>query len=136
MYLYLCTCAHDSLVVNIVLQLIVGLFVEAPYILLSTSISVDLGTHSIMRRGHRGLATVAAIIEGTGAVGATVGPIIIVELADKRKWVNTLIVMIGMEVLAALCLARIAYRDYQAATLRMSLGDYWFKGVRDNFQHE
>ncbi|CAL1289210.1 unnamed protein product [Larinioides sclopetarius] len=116
--------------------MIAGLFVEAPYILLSTSISVDLGSHSIMRRGHRGLATIAAIIEGTGAVGATVGPIIIVELAEREKWVNTLLLMIGMEVLAALCLARIAYKDYQAATLRMSLGDYWFKGVKEVFQNE
>ncbi|XP_055944399.1 glucose-6-phosphate exchanger SLC37A2-like [Argiope bruennichi] len=121
----------NTLALDIFLQLIVGLLVEAPYILLSTSISVDLGTHSIMRRGHRGLATIAAIIEGTGAVGATVGPLVIVELADKKNWINTVIIMTAMEVLAALCLARIAYKDYQAASMKMSLGDYWFSGVRE-----
>ncbi|GFY44462.1 glycerol-3-phosphate transporter 1 [Trichonephila inaurata madagascariensis] len=119
---------------DILLQIILGLFVEAPYILMSTSVSVELGTLGILRRGHRGLATIAAIVEGIGALGATVGPIIIVQMSNTEKWSNNMLIMIVMEVLAILCLSRMAYKDYLAASKSVSFGDYWRKGAAVDYQ--
>ncbi|XP_010518705.1 PREDICTED: putative glycerol-3-phosphate transporter 4 [Tarenaya hassleriana] len=62
--------------VNIVLMMIAGLFVNGPYALITTAVSADLGTHKSLRGDSRALATVTAIIDGTGSVGAALGPLL------------------------------------------------------------
>ncbi|KAF2315107.1 hypothetical protein GH714_038172 [Hevea brasiliensis] len=63
-----------SKTMNIVLMMIAGLFVNGPYALITTAVSADLGTHSSLRGDSRALATVTAIIDGTGSIGAALGP--------------------------------------------------------------
>ncbi|ONK59015.1 uncharacterized protein A4U43_C08F2090 [Asparagus officinalis] len=63
-----------SLSWNIVLMFIAGMFVNGPYALITTAVSTDLGSHG----DSRALATVTAIIDGTGSVGAAVGPLLTV----------------------------------------------------------
>ncbi|OAY65141.1 putative glycerol-3-phosphate transporter 3 [Ananas comosus] len=61
---------------NIILMMIAGLFVNGPYALITTAVSADLGTHKSLRGDSRALATVTAIIDGTGSVGAALGPLL------------------------------------------------------------
>ncbi|KAJ8470750.1 hypothetical protein OPV22_025093 [Ensete ventricosum] len=62
--------------VNIMLMMIAGLFVNGPYALITTAVSADLGTHSSLKGNSRALATVTSIIDGTGSVGAALGPLV------------------------------------------------------------
>ncbi|XP_008798826.1 putative glycerol-3-phosphate transporter 4 [Phoenix dactylifera] len=62
--------------VNIALMMITGLFVNGPYALITTAVSADLGTHCSLKGDSRALATVTAIIDGTGSVGAALGPLL------------------------------------------------------------
>lgn len=55
--------------VNMLLLLLVGLLVNGPYALITTSVSAELGTHSSLEGNSKALATVTAIIDGTGSIG-------------------------------------------------------------------
>lgn len=65
-----------SMNINIALMVVSGLFVNGPYSLITTAVSADLGTHKSLRGDSRALATVTAIIDGTGSVGAAFGPLL------------------------------------------------------------
>lgn len=53
----------------LVLLIICGAFVNGPYSLITTAVSADLGTHGSLNGDARALATVTAIIDGTGSMG-------------------------------------------------------------------
>lgn len=59
----------ESLTMNIVLLLIAGCLVNGPYALITTAVSAELGTHSSLKGNAKALATVTAIIDGTGSIG-------------------------------------------------------------------
>ena len=46
--------------------MLTGALVNGPYALITTAVSADLGTHKSLRGNARALATVTAIIDGTG----------------------------------------------------------------------
>ena len=46
-----------------------GLLVNGPYALITTSVSAELGTHKSLVSSAKALATVTAIIDGTGSIG-------------------------------------------------------------------
>lgn len=68
MFVYQAFCAV-SLGLNIFLLLVVGLLVNGPYALITTAVSADLGTHECLKGNAKALATVTAIIDGTGSIG-------------------------------------------------------------------
>ncbi|KAI5594426.1 hypothetical protein BDE02_03G072300 [Populus trichocarpa] len=88
-----------SQTMNIVLMMIAGLFINGPYALITTAVSADLGTHSSLRGDSRALATVTAIIDGTGSIGAALGPLLTGFLSTKG-W-NTVFVMLMLGALIA-----------------------------------
>ena len=49
--------------------MLTGALVNGPYALITTAVSADLGTHKSLRGNARALATVTAIIDGTGSIG-------------------------------------------------------------------
>jgi OPA family glycerol-3-phosphate transporter-like MFS transporter 1/2 len=51
------------------LSFLCGLFVNGPYALITTAVSADLGTHKILEGNSKALATVTAVIDGTGSIG-------------------------------------------------------------------
>ncbi|KAK6915006.1 Major facilitator superfamily [Dillenia turbinata] len=65
-----------SMITNIALMFLSGLLVNGPYSLITTAVAADLGTQSVTRGNSRALATVTAIIDGTGSVGAALGPLL------------------------------------------------------------
>lgn len=58
-----------SELVNIVLLLVSGAYVNGPYALITTAVSAELGTHESLQGNSKALATVTAIIDGTGSIG-------------------------------------------------------------------
>lgn len=54
---------------NIFLLIVVGILVNGPYSLITTAVSADLGTHQSLRGNAKALATVTAVIDGTGSIG-------------------------------------------------------------------
>lgn len=58
-----------SLGMNMMLLLVLGLLVTGPYALITTAVSAELGTHHSLEGNSKALATVTAIIDGTGSIG-------------------------------------------------------------------
>lgn len=58
-----------SIVLNVGLLILVGLLVNGPYALITTAVSAELGTHHSLQGNSKALATVTAIIDGTGSIG-------------------------------------------------------------------
>ncbi|KAK3101050.1 hypothetical protein FSP39_000582 [Pinctada imbricata] len=54
---------------SIGLAFLSGFFVNAPYALITTAVSADLGTHEVLQGNAKALSTVTAIIDGTGSIG-------------------------------------------------------------------
>jgi len=48
---------------------VTGAMVNGPYSLITTAVSADLGTHPCLHGNAKALATVSAIIDGTGSIG-------------------------------------------------------------------
>uniref|UniRef100_A0A6G1SLU5 Sugar phosphate exchanger 2 n=1 Tax=Aceria tosichella TaxID=561515 RepID=A0A6G1SLU5_9ACAR len=95
---------------NILLQLVVGLLVNGPYCLITTSVSADLGYR--IKDGHA-MATVSAIIDGMGSVGAVLGPLF-AGLVPEGDWSAVFLMLMLSDVLAALCIARITIQDIKS----------------------
>lgn len=60
-----------SLPINMFLLIIVGVFVNGPYALITTAVSADLGNHRCLEGNSKAMATVTAIIDGTGSIGTS-----------------------------------------------------------------
>ncbi|KAL8216411.1 hypothetical protein R6Q57_023248 [Mikania cordata] len=95
-----------SKTINIILMIIAGLFVNGPYALITTAVSADLGTHSSLKGDSRALATVTAIIDGTGSIGAALGPLLTGFLSTKGWDAVFAMLMIGA-CIAGLLLSRL-----------------------------
>ena len=96
--------------VNIVLMMIAGLFVNGPYALITTAVSADLGTHSSLRGDSRALATVTAIIDGTGSVGAALGPLLTGFISTKG-WDAVFVMLMFGALIAGLLLSRLVMTE-------------------------
>ncbi|GJM86319.1 hypothetical protein PR202_ga02169 [Eleusine coracana subsp. coracana] len=72
-----------SKVTNIGLMMITGLFVNGPYALITTAVSADLGTHKSLKGDSRALATVTAIIDGTGSLAFAA---VLLSIQVKREF--------------------------------------------------
>lgn len=95
-----------SMSANIGLMMVTGLFVNGPYALITTAVSADLGTHSSLRGDSRALATVTAIIDGTGSVGAALGPLLTGFMSTKG-WDEVFIMLVIGAFIAGLLLSRL-----------------------------
>ncbi|KAI6672238.1 hypothetical protein NL676_000144 [Syzygium grande] len=95
-----------SLSVNIALMFIAGIFVNGPFALITTAISADLGTHSSLKGNSRALATVTAIIDGTGSIGAAIGPLLTGYISTV-SWGAVFIMLMAAALIAGLLLTRL-----------------------------
>lgn len=102
-----------SLTVNIILMFITGMFVNGPYALITTAVSADLGTHSSLRGNARALATVTAIIDGTGSVGAAIGPLL-TGYISAMSWSAVFTMLMGAALIAGLLLTRLVVAEVAA----------------------
>ncbi|XP_034021465.1 glucose-6-phosphate exchanger SLC37A2-like, partial [Thalassophryne amazonica] len=73
---------------------------------------VQQGTHESLRGNSRALSTVTAIIDGTGSIGAALGPLL-AGLISPTGWNNVFYMLISADVLACLFLSRLVYKEVQ-----------------------
>lgn len=107
------TYGHISLAVNIALMFLTGMLVNGPYALITTAVSADLGTHSSLKGNSRALATVTAIIDGTGSVGAAIGPLL-TGYISAFSWSAVFIMLMGAALIAGLLLTRLVIAEVAA----------------------
>ncbi|KAL3824559.1 hypothetical protein ACJIZ3_020588 [Penstemon smallii] len=82
-----------SMFTNIALMFTCGLLVNGPYSLITTAVAADLGTQDLINGNSRALATVTAIIDGTGSVGAALGPLL-AGYISTRGWNSVFLMLI------------------------------------------
>ncbi|GAV79121.1 MFS_1 domain-containing protein [Cephalotus follicularis] len=104
---------HISLTINIALMFITGMFVNGPYALITTAVSADLGTHSSLEGNSRALATVTAIIDGTGSIGAAIGPLLTGYISAK-SWTAVFTMLMVAALVAGLFLTRLVVAEVTA----------------------
>lgn len=102
-----------SLYGNVILMLITGMLVNGPYALITTAVSADLGTHSSLRGNSRALATVTAIIDGTGSAGAAIGPLLTGYISAK-SWTAVFTMLMVAALVAGLLLSRLVVAEVSA----------------------
>ncbi|XP_022320041.2 glucose-6-phosphate exchanger SLC37A2-like isoform X2 [Crassostrea virginica] len=102
-----------SLAHSIGLSMVCGFFVNGPYALITTAVSADLGTHEILKGNSKALSTVTAIIDGTGSIGAAVGPLF-AGVIESSGWNNVFFMLIGSDIMALLLLLRLVYKEISA----------------------
>nr|XP_043613589.1 putative glycerol-3-phosphate transporter 4 [Erigeron canadensis] len=108
-----------SKTMNIILMIIAGLFVNGPYALITTAVSADLGTHSSLKGDSRALATVTAIIDGTGSIGAALGPLLTGFLSTKG-WDSVFAMLMIGACIAGLLLSRLVCSELTDRTTSIS----------------
>ena len=101
---------HISLVVNGTLMFVTGMFVNGPYALITTAVSADLGTHKSLKGNSRALATVTAIIDGTGSIGAAIGPLLTGYISAK-SWSAVFTMLMGSALIAGLFLTKLVVSE-------------------------
>ncbi|CAN1159104.1 Putative glycerol-3-phosphate transporter 1 [Linum perenne] len=102
-----------SLTTNVCLMLLTGVFVNGPYALITTAVSADLGTHSSLRGNSRALATVTAIIDGTGSIGAAIGPLL-TGYISVNSWGAVFVMLMVAAFVAGLLLTRLVVAEVGA----------------------
>ncbi|XP_076975104.1 glucose-6-phosphate exchanger SLC37A1 isoform X5 [Tamandua tetradactyla] len=95
---------------TVVMLLLSGALVSGPYALITTAVSADLGTHRSLKGSSHALATVTAIIDGTGSVGAALGPLL-AGLISPSGWNNVFYMLMFADACALLCLTRLINRE-------------------------
>uniref|UniRef100_A0A8C5CAT3 Glucose-6-phosphate exchanger SLC37A2 n=1 Tax=Gadus morhua TaxID=8049 RepID=A0A8C5CAT3_GADMO len=101
---------QTSIATTVVMLLVCGGLVNGPYALITTAVSADLGTHESLQGNSRALSTVTAIIDGTGSIGAAIGPLL-AGLISPTGWNNVFYMLISADVLACLFLSRLMYKE-------------------------
>jgi len=97
---------------NIALLIVSGLLVNGPYALITTAVSAELGVHPSLQGSAKALATVTSIIDGTGSIGAAIGPFLAGWIGGMQNGLDKVFYMlIGADVLALGLLARLVYHD-------------------------
>ncbi|XP_064183864.1 glucose-6-phosphate exchanger SLC37A1 [Anguilla rostrata] len=95
---------------TIAMLLVCGALVNGPYALITTAVSADLGTHKSLKGNARALSTVTAIIDGTGSVGAAVGPLL-AGLLSVRGWNHVFYMLMAADAFALLLLLRLVMKE-------------------------
>ncbi|XP_058433203.1 glucose-6-phosphate exchanger SLC37A1 isoform X5 [Marmota monax] len=86
---------------TVAMLLLSGALVSGPYALITTAVSADLGTHKSLKGNAHALSTVTAIIDGTGSVGAALGPLL-AGLISPSGWSNVFYMLMFADACALL----------------------------------
>jgi len=96
---------------NIVLTLVTGTLVNGPYALITTAVSAELGQHPSLHGSGKALATVTAIIDGTGSIGAAIGPFLAGALSGSGNWDNVFYMLMVADLMALIFLVRLVKQE-------------------------
>lgn len=109
--------ANANLKVNIALMILSGVLVNGPYALITTAVSANLGTHPCLQGNTKAMATVTAIIDGTGSMGAALGPLL-TGIISPTGWNNVFYMLISADLFAAILLSRQVWFEISQNCLR------------------
>ena len=102
----------SSMAANVVLMMLAGMLVNGPYALITTAVSADLGTHESLKGNARALATVTAIIDGTGSIGAAIGPMLTGWISSHTDdWNNVFFMLYAADLIAGLLLMKLVMKE-------------------------
>lgn len=90
-----------------------GALVNGPYALITTAVSADLGRHGSLRGNARAMATVTAIINGTGSIGGAVGRLL-TRYISGRSWGAVFTMLMAAALVAGLLLSRLVTAEVLA----------------------
>ncbi|XP_023339399.1 LOW QUALITY PROTEIN: glucose-6-phosphate exchanger SLC37A2-like [Eurytemora carolleeae] len=100
---------------NILVLFSTGILVNGPYALITTAVSAEiinfLGQHPSLQGSHKALATVTAIIDGTGSIGAAIGPLLAGPLSGNGHWERVFYMLMGADILALILLVRLTKHE-------------------------
>lgn len=103
-----------SLPTNIGLMMAAGFFVNGPYALITTAVSADLGSSESVK-GEKALATVTAIIDGMGSIGAALGPMATGYISELKGGFDNVFTMLYASAFSAgLLLSSLVLRELGA----------------------
>merc|ERR1719150_2670255 len=97
---------------NILFTLLTGTLVNGPYALITTAVSAELGQHPSLQGSSKALATVTAIIDGTGSIGAAIGPFLAGALSGNNDWGRVSKMLMIADGLALLFLLRLVTQEF------------------------
>lgn len=100
--------AHLGL--NMVLLVKIGVLVNGPYALITTAVAAELGTHHSLEGNSKAMATVTAIIDGTGSIGAAVGPLM-AGFIKGYGWQNVFFMLMISDICALFLLVRLVKQE-------------------------
>lgn len=89
-----------------------GFCVNGPYALITTAVSADLGTHESLAGNAKALATVTAIIDGMGSIGAAVGPMMTGYISESGGFDMVFVMLYCSALMAGLLIVRLAAKEY------------------------
>lgn len=101
-----------SVFMSVFLLVVAGFLVNGPYALITTSVSAELGQHSSLEGNSKALATVTAIIDGTGSIGAAVGPLM-AGMISSNGWQDVFYMLILSDFIAMLMLVRLVKKEFK-----------------------
>lgn len=104
---------HVSLVTNVALMMACGFLVNGPYALITTAVSADLGTHESLNGNAKALATVTAIIDGMGSIGAAIGPLLTGYIAEAGGFDGVFLMLYLAAIAAGALLIRLCLKELQ-----------------------
>jgi OPA family glycerol-3-phosphate transporter-like MFS transporter 1/2 len=111
-----------SFVVNVVLMMLCGFCVNGPYALITTAVSADLGTHESLAGNSKALATVTAIIDGMGSIGAAIGPMLTGYISEKGGFDGVFLMLYISALLAGVLLLRLCIKEVSAVLQSSACG--------------
>ncbi|GFY99665.1 major facilitator superfamily protein [Actinidia rufa] len=122
-------CGSISMFTNVGMMFLSGLLVNGPYSLITTAVAADLGTQSLIKGNSRALATVTAIIDGTGSVGAALGSPLLAGYISTRGW-NSVLFMLTVSIsIAAMLLSQVVKTEIKG---KLNEGKWLFWSMSAN----
>lgn len=100
-----------SFVVNVMLMMVCGFCVNGPYALITTAVSADLGTHESLAGNAKALATVTAIIDGMGSIGAAIGPMLTGYISEKGGFDGVFLMLYIAAASAGVLLTKLCIKE-------------------------
>ncbi|MFH4982516.1 hypothetical protein AB6A40_009225 [Gnathostoma spinigerum] len=102
--LFLFTEAGGGVLLNVLLMAMVGLTISGPYNLIVSTISIDLGSQSVLSGNAKAMATVSGLIDGTGSIGSAAGQLIVPIIQNVFGWNTVFYLFVLLNGIAILCL--------------------------------
>lgn len=101
----------------LVMLAIMGILVGGPNNIITSAVAADLAEHPSVRGSNKSLGTVTGIINGCGAITASIGLLAVGPLQDKFGWGSVWLFLIGCTSTGTLLMAPKIYQELVPSTV-------------------